>query len=149
MKKFSMFFGRLPLCGKYGLRDWIASVICSQSKEERTRCFILCMVSLLSFIVFHAGQVYGGCRLFCSSTSVGFMVVGAVYALINLGACFEQVYLAYRVVVFVIRRRGKYCQSEHNHSLNRDSGKQQLIAIATTLAGQAIFAIVYAIQGLW
>ncbi len=143
MKKFSIFFGKLPLCGKYGIRSWMASVINSENREERIKNCITCILCLILFILLHAKQFCMGCELILSSVGAIATCVGICYAVINLGACVEQIYLIYRTINFTVRSRGKYRTTENCHSLNHDSDGKQLIAIACTLLGQIIFVSIY------
>lgn len=63
MKKYSIFFGKLPLCGKYGIRGCLEDVFNSRDHKDRVKSLFTCYGLLLLYIAGHAAQAYFGCRL--------------------------------------------------------------------------------------
>jgi len=135
-----MFFGKLPFCGKYAVRGCMARVMNSKNKAQRIISSAMCLSFMVLYIITHFGQVCLGCCLFYIFPSPIVAMLGVCYAIVNLGVCLEQGYLVYRIIVFTIRRRGRYRSSKYRHSLSHDNLGQYLISAMVTLTGQLLVA---------
>lgn len=137
MKAFSLFIGRLPLAGKLSIRPLFSDLYCSQSFPERLKRYFVLIGVLVLFIFAHGMQARMGIQLATTFNKPFWVVIiGGLYAIINLAVSVAQMYLAYKATRFLFRNR--YLRSK-SQALRDLSVIEILIAAVVTLSGQLIF----------
>ena len=102
MKRFTMWFTKLPICGKNVYKYNAMRVMASQNAAERLTT-TLKMYGLMLFIdVCLFGQLIMGIE-FCIKAPWFAKVMGLFYALVNGGAIVTHLSLGYRVYHFIAR----------------------------------------------
>ena len=143
MKRFCMFFQKLPFCGKFAIKDDIYQVIFSQDWQERVWNFIRCVGLLVLFIICHFAQACAGLDLAIGMKHIAIVCIfGLAYALVNLLATFVQIYTLCRMIILVRRIAGHYACGVNKRKCYV-SRREEFIAIAFTITAQIIFMMLY------
>lgn len=108
MKRFARFVGKMPFAGKFCVKRAIMDVVSSRTPTIRFISALSCLMILTLLTLLHGFQAWLGVRLIIAPVSLFARGVGAIFAVTNLLVTVTQAYLLYRVVKFLIRRRGKY-----------------------------------------
>ncbi len=138
MKRFARFVGKMPFAGKFCVKRAIMDVVSSRTPTMRFISALSCLMILTLLTLLHGFQAWLGVRLIIAPVSLFARGVGAIFAVTNLLVTVTQAYLLYRVVKFLIRRRGKYRRRGATYR-SHFAVWDYLLSFAVTLGGQILF----------